>query len=58
MAQCVELFCLRNLSKSQTSGVSIIELFNFDVDRLTFKYVGENDSHTESYTDADDNILL
>ena len=58
LAQYVELFCLRNLLKSQISGVSIIELFNRDVDRLTFKHVGENDTHNESDTDIDDNILL
>ena len=58
LAQYVELFCLRNLLKSQTSGLSLIELFNRDVDRLTVKHVSDNDTHTESDTDTDDNILL
>ena len=57
-AQYVESFCLRNLLKSQTSGLSLIELFNRDVDRLTVKHVSDNDTHTESDTDTDDNILL
>ena len=58
LAKYVEVFCSRNLLRSQTSGVSLIELFNRDVDRLTVKLVGNNDSHTESDTDTDDNILL
>ena len=49
--------------KSQTSGLSVIEMFNRDTDRLAAKWasdsesnsdsISDSDSHTESDTDTD-----
>ena len=49
----LEQFCVRNLLKSQTSGLSVIEMFYRDTDRLAVKWDSDGESNSDSISDSD-----